>query len=72
MLTTTVAVTAASVSAAGTTLTTGDIAFVRYNADTSPDDFSFVLLKAIVSGTEITFTDKGWLSSGGFRGRCFG
>ncbi|MDO5988327.1 Calx-beta domain-containing protein, partial [Flavivirga amylovorans] len=50
-----------------TTLTTGDIAFVRYNGDGSPDDFSFILLKDIVSGTEITFTDKGWLASGGFR-----
>ena len=52
-----------------TTLTTGDIAFVGYNGDFSSgsDDFSFILLKNITINTTITFTDKGWLASGGFR-----
>ena len=47
-------------------LTPGDIAILGYNADTS-DDFSFVALADIPKNTEIFFTDKGWLNSGGFR-----
>jgi uncharacterized protein len=50
-----------------TILNPGDIAIIRINAD-NPDSFSFVLLTDVTSGTEITFTDSGWLSSGGFRG----
>jgi predicted extracellular nuclease/Ca2+-binding RTX toxin-like protein len=46
----------------------GSIAIVGMNAD-NPDNFSFVLLDAVTSGTEITFTDSGWNSSTGtFRG----
>ena len=50
-----------------TTLGLGDIAFTGYNSD-NPDEFRFVLLKDINAGTQITFTDNGWLSAGGFRG----
>ncbi|NJO53591.1 MAG: hypothetical protein HC829_01005 [Bacteroidales bacterium] len=49
-----------------TTLSAGDIAIIGMNAD-NPDDFSFVLLTDVTAGTEITFTDSGWKSSGGFR-----
>ncbi|MEZ5043770.1 MAG: T9SS type A sorting domain-containing protein [Saprospiraceae bacterium] len=51
----------------------GDIAITGYNADADPnnaaitDDFSFVLLTATSSGSVISFTDQGWLASGGFR-----
>ncbi|OBX22895.1 MULTISPECIES: T9SS type A sorting domain-containing protein [Bizionia] len=51
---------------AQTTLTAGDIAFVALNADGSVDQFSFVLLKTIESGTEIKFTDQGWTDGVGF------
>ena len=54
---------------AQTTLSPGDIAFTGYNADdntvngvTANDDFSFVLLRSITSGTVIYFTDFGWRS----------
>lgn len=45
-------------------LVIGDIAFTGINS-TAPDDFSFVVLRAsgIASGTQIKFTDRGWLSS---------
>lgn len=53
-----------------TTLSAGDIAFTGYNADDntvngpSPnDDFSFILLRNITSGTTIYFTDFGWCSN---------
>lgn len=53
-----------------TTLAAGDIAFTGYNADdntvngpTSNDDFSFILLRDIQSGTTIYFTDFGWCSN---------
>ncbi|MDX1956395.1 MAG: hypothetical protein SFU20_12765 [Chitinophagaceae bacterium] len=55
---------------AQTTLAAGDIAFTGYNADdntvngpSSNDDFSFILLKNITSGTSIYFTDFGWCSN---------
>ena len=51
---------------AQTTLTTGDIAFTGYNGD-NPDGLSFLLLTDIEAGTEISFTDNGWFSAGGFR-----
>lgn len=50
-----------------TTLSAGDIGITGANAD-NPDQFSFVLLADVVSGTEINFTDCGWLAAGGFRG----
>ena len=50
-----------------TNLSAGDIAIIGANTD-DPDDFAFVLLVDIESGTEIRFTDSGWLSSGSFRG----
>lgn len=51
---------------AQTTLGAGDLAFTGYNSD-NPDDFSFVLLKDVLAGTTVTFTDRGWLAAGGFR-----
>jgi large repetitive protein len=59
----------ASAVFAQTTLVAGDIAFTGYNTDdntvngpTANDDFSFILLKNITSGTVIYFTDFGWRS----------
>lgn len=58
---------------AQTSLSAGDIAFVRYvTADdglggTQNDEFTFVLLKDITSGTVINFTDYGWTSSNKFQ-----
>ena len=46
---------------AQTTLGPGDIAFTGYNSD-GDDDFSFVLLKDVVSGTSIVFTDDEYRS----------
>ncbi len=57
---------AAGAGHAQTTLGAGDIAFTGYNSD-NPDDFSFVLLKDVLAGTTISFTDKGWQAAGGFR-----
>ncbi|MGV3765530.1 MAG: hypothetical protein ACO1NW_05350 [Chitinophagaceae bacterium] len=52
---------------AQTPLAQGDIAFVAYNSDGSVDDFAFMLLKDITTGTTITFTDHLWqYSTGGF------
>ncbi|MES2185235.1 MAG: DUF3616 domain-containing protein [Pseudomonadota bacterium] len=48
---------------AGTALTTGDIAFVGFNAKSNAgvqDAVSFVLLKNVVAGTSIHYTDKEW------------
>jgi hypothetical protein len=48
-----------------TTLIKGDIAFVGYiganNLPAAADEFSFVLLRSITTGTVINFTDVGWL-----------
>ena len=49
-----------------TTLSPGDIGIVGFNYD-NPDEFVFVALTDIGSGTEINFTDNGWQSSGSFR-----
>ena len=46
-----------------TALVAGDIAFTGYIGRgplTTTDAFSFVLLKAVTSGTSIRFTDYGW------------
>ncbi|WP_067145163.1 hypothetical protein [Pseudotamlana agarivorans] len=48
-----------------TTLTEGDIAITGFNSK-DPDQFSFVLLTDVSDGTSINFTDKGWVSAGGF------
>lgn len=53
---------------AQTILSPGDIAFTSFQS-TNPDQFSFVILTDIQSGTEINFTDKGWQSSGSLRSR---
>lgn len=43
-----------------------DVAFVAVAAD-NPDLFSFVTFAEISGGTQINFTDNGWLADGGFR-----
>ncbi len=45
-----------------TALTAGDIAFTGMRTDDA-DSFSFVLLKDVIAGTNITFTDNGWGSN---------
>ncbi|MDN3664792.1 T9SS type A sorting domain-containing protein [Algibacter miyuki] len=50
-----------------TTLAEGDIAITGVNTD-SFDQFSFVLLTDVTTGTTIHFTDCGWYATGGFRG----
>ena len=50
-----------------TTLVAGDLAIIGFNSD-DPDQFAFVLLVDIESGTEITFTDSGVKSDDTFRG----
>ncbi len=52
---------------AQTTLTAGDIAVIGVNSD-DPDQFAFVALVPLATGTEITFTDSGWTVAGAFRG----
>ncbi len=44
---------------AQTTLSAGDVAVTAYAAD-NPDEFSFVLLTDVISGTEIGFSDLPW------------
>lgn len=51
----------------------GDIAFTGYqgdnggNPDGSQDEFTFVLLRDVTAGEQISFTENGWLAAGGFR-----
>lgn len=51
----------------------GSMAFTGYNADADPnnpslgDEFSFVLLASVDQGQVLSFTDRGWLASGGLR-----
>jgi len=49
-----------------TTLSVGDIAITGVNMD-NPDEISVVFLVDIQSGTEISFTDKGWHSNNTWR-----
>ncbi|CAL2093035.1 T9SS type A sorting domain-containing protein [Tenacibaculum sp. 190524A05c] len=49
-----------------TTLTAGDILIIDVQADT-PDRFKFITLVDLEAGTQIKFTDDGWLGSS-FRG----
>lgn len=54
---------------AQTTLTVGDLLFTGFNANPSAavgDTFSFVLLKDIEVGTKISFSDRGFMSTGWF------
>ncbi|MBN2280927.1 MAG: endonuclease [Candidatus Marinimicrobia bacterium] len=51
---------------AQTTLSSGDIAFTGINSD-NPDQISIVFLVDISTGTEIKFTDNGWLATGNWR-----
>lgn len=48
---------------AQTNLTTGDIAFVGWNSSTTPDGFAFVTWVNLQTGTQIKFTNNGFLSS---------
>ena len=57
---------AATTLSAPTSLSAGDIVIVGFNMD-DPDEFAFVPLVGLTSGTEIKFTDNGWLAAGGFR-----
>jgi predicted extracellular nuclease len=57
---------AAPAAPQATTLAAGDIAIVGYNAD-DPDQFAFVLLTNVTAGTQVNFTDNGWLANGAFR-----
>jgi len=50
-----------------TTLSPGEMAIIGIGAD-DPDDFHFIFLVDIESGTEIIFTDSGWKSDNTFRG----
>jgi hypothetical protein len=47
-------------------LTAGDIAIIGFNSD-FPQSFAFVALTDIPQGTNILFTDRGWLSTNAFR-----
>lgn len=51
---------------AQTTLSPGDLAFIALNTDALLDQFSFVLLKGVETGTEIKFSDQGWVDGVGF------
>ena len=53
-------------SSSQTILNEGDIAITGIISN-NPEEFTFVLLKDITSGTEIHFTDCGWFATGGFR-----
>ena len=53
----------------------GDVAFSAYNAETASnlppgtpvDAFTVVLLRDVTVGEQISFTERGWFSTGGFR-----
>ncbi|MDJ0365657.1 hypothetical protein QMK33_10880 [Hymenobacter sp. H14-R3] len=47
-------------------LQAGDIALLGFDA-TDPDDFAFTPLVDLAPGTQLKFTDNGWLPTGGFR-----
>ena len=49
----------------GTPLAAGELLFMATNAD-APDAFAFVLLKAVVAGTQIGFTDKNYTAGAAF------
>jgi hypothetical protein len=49
-------------SFAQTTLAPGDLSIIAFNS-TDPDQFAFVLLRDIASGTAINFTDNGFSST---------
>ncbi|NND11189.1 MAG: hypothetical protein HKN96_08260, partial [Flavobacteriaceae bacterium] len=51
-------------SNAQTTLAAGDVALIGFSTD-DPDQFVFLLLVDVESGTEIKFTDRGWDSTAG-------
>lgn len=54
-------------------LALGDIVFTGYQGDNignpsgEEDQFSFLLLKDVSTGDAISFTENGWLATGGFR-----
>ena len=50
-----------------TVLRAGDLVVTGLNTSTDNDEFTFAPLVDLAAGTQIKFTDNGWLSSGGFR-----
>src|SRR5262245_28895850 len=66
LLAITLLLTNTPVRAAPTTLTAGDIAIIGFNFD-DPDEFAFVLMVNVGSGTQINFTDNGWRNNNTFR-----
>jgi hypothetical protein len=56
----------AGAASAQTPLGRGDLALTGYDSD-GTDELSFVLLTDVAAGTEIGFTERGWLAAGGFR-----
>jgi|GEM_PF-2210160 len=62
LLSLTLLLTGFGLTQAQSTLSPGDIAITAYSAD-NPDEFSFVLLANVISGTEISFTDLPWDSA---------
>lgn len=54
-----------ALSVGGTSMAAGDAAIVGY--DGSGNKFAFVLLKDVVAGTVLKFTDGGWQAAGGYR-----
>ncbi|MBZ0200902.1 MAG: endonuclease, partial [Ignavibacteriaceae bacterium] len=48
-------------------LIAGDILIIGFNS-VDPDQFAFVPLVNLAAGTQINFTDNGWLNTGAFRG----
>jgi len=55
---------------AQSTLNLGDMAFISYNSDamsgTGANQFGLVTFNSISSGTQLSFTDRGWTSGTGF------
>jgi endonuclease/exonuclease/phosphatase family metal-dependent hydrolase len=50
----------------GNLLSPGDLVITGFNGS-NDDEFTFVPLVNLAAGTQIRFTDNGWLSTGGFR-----
>ena len=56
----------AAYAQAPTVLRAGDLVFTGVNT-ADPDEFTFAPLVDLAAGTQIQFTDNGWLAAGGFR-----
>ncbi len=51
-----------NMTSAQSTLSAGDVAIVALSSD-DPDEFGLLLLTDVLSGTEIMFTDMGWMAT---------